>query len=215
MEFGGNKFEEVLDIASQFKKWAPTGAAGAPDLDEHLAHQFLEKRGETLTVTKLRQYLKEIDVDNNHRMAFLEYALWKWQKKPSVFFKEFRALHGGSEELLRAIAEYREILDAKEKREKKMSELEAAVALGGVKGNAAKHQLEQMKSEDLLARNKAEITAAATKRKAEKNAVDPFEEEQKRVAREAEEKANAEKSKRDEGRGKLAAKASLWNNAAQ
>jgi hypothetical protein len=35
------------------------------DLDEHKAHVFLERLGETLTVTALRKRLKELDVDMN------------------------------------------------------------------------------------------------------------------------------------------------------
>jgi hypothetical protein len=50
---------------------------GIKDLEEHNAHMFLERRGETLTAAALRDILKEIDVDNNHRVAFIEYALFK------------------------------------------------------------------------------------------------------------------------------------------
>ncbi len=35
------------------------------DLDEHKAHVFLERLGETLTVTALRKRLKELDIDMN------------------------------------------------------------------------------------------------------------------------------------------------------
>jgi len=49
-----------------------------------------------------------------------------------------------------------------------MAELEATAALGGVKGMAAKAQLEQMKSEDLLEQNRREVTSAANKRKAQR-----------------------------------------------
>ena len=43
------------------------------DLDEHKAHVFLEKLGETLTVTALRKRLKELDVDMNKVSLFLLY----------------------------------------------------------------------------------------------------------------------------------------------
>ena len=59
--------------------------------------------------------------------------------------------------------------------------------------------------------NKAEITSAANKRKAEKNAVDPYEEEQKKQAEEKAKRDEEEKAKREEARGRLAAKAAMFN----
>ena len=44
------------------------------DLDEHKAHVFLEKLGETLTVTALRKKLKELDVDMNKVNAVFYYV---------------------------------------------------------------------------------------------------------------------------------------------
>jgi chromosome segregation ATPase len=52
------------------------------DLDEMKAHVFLEKCGETLTVRALRKRLSELDVDNNKRMALIEYLLAKHNKTP-------------------------------------------------------------------------------------------------------------------------------------
>lgn len=52
------------------------------DLDEMKAHIFLEKLGETLTVRALRARLKDLDVDNNKRMAICEYLLAKYNKTP-------------------------------------------------------------------------------------------------------------------------------------
>jgi len=52
------------------------------DLDEMKAHVFLEKVGETLTVRALRKRLSELDVDNNKRMALIEYLLAKYNKTP-------------------------------------------------------------------------------------------------------------------------------------
>lgn len=40
------------------------------DLDEFESHKFLESLGETLTVVKLREELRQIDLDNNNRMSF-------------------------------------------------------------------------------------------------------------------------------------------------
>jgi len=208
LEFGGGRFEEVLEIASQFRKFAVKDAC---DLEEQQAHLFLEKRDETLTVAELRKYLKEIDFDNNRRTAFLEYALWKWKKTPSEWIKELDSpKKGGTAALEAAIAAYRAVIAAREAREAKMAELEKIAADGGVKGSKAKHELEQMKSECKLAANKAEITAGARKRAAEKNAVDPFEEEQKRLAAEKAKKEAEDKKKAEDARARLKAKSSMW-----
>ena len=211
LDFSGQKFEEVLDIASQFSRYL-TGSSQRFDLEEALAHQFLEKRGETVTAAALRDQLKIIDVDNNHRLSFLEYCLFKFGKTPSEFFTELKnPQRGGGEALRRAIDEYRQVLKKREERQRRMDELEAAAAAGGVKGMAAKNSLAQMRDEDQLQLNRAEITSAANKRKAEKNAVDPFEEEKKRQAEEKAKREAEEKLKRDESRGKLAAKAAMFN----
>jgi len=50
------------------------------DLDDFKAHNFLEKCGETLTVQALRKKLKDLDVDNNKKMAFTEYMIGKYNK---------------------------------------------------------------------------------------------------------------------------------------
>lgn len=70
----------------------------------------------------------------------------------------------------KAIAAYQEVQQRKAAREKEMARLQAVVDgnPGGVKGMAAKNQLEQMLHEDELERNRQEISAAAKKRQAEK-----------------------------------------------
>jgi len=50
------------------------------ELDEFMAHKFLEYLGETLTVIQLREKLKKIDLDANGKMALLEYLAFKYNK---------------------------------------------------------------------------------------------------------------------------------------
>lgn len=52
------------------------------DLDEFKSHRILEIMGETCTVVALRKRLKELDIDNNKRMAISEFLLDKFQKTP-------------------------------------------------------------------------------------------------------------------------------------
>src|SRR3990167_3693360 len=77
LDFQG-KFEEVLDIAENYKNFAQGVAEEdrhtIKELGEFDCHLFLEKRGETLTVRSLRENLKaEIRLDPHHNVAILEY----------------------------------------------------------------------------------------------------------------------------------------------
>ncbi|EGD82771.1 hypothetical protein PTSG_03421 [Salpingoeca rosetta] len=210
-EFSGN-FEEVLDLAEEFKKYAPdTGVVR--ELEEDKAHLFLERRGETLTVVELREALKKIDLDSNNRVSFIEYCLYKYGKTLEELFEE---KDHKIEHLLRKLEEaiklYQETLAKKKAREDKMKELEQLAEQGGVKGMRAKAELEAMKNEDELERNKQEIQAGARRRAAQRavDKGDPFAEEQKRLAEEKKKKEAEEKAKREESRKRLADRAKLW-----
>lgn len=86
-EFRG-RVHEVLDLAADFERYAPGGELGLSpavpgqpaELDEHAAHIFLERNGKTMSVTELRRYLREVDVDSNNKMSFLEHALGEFSK---------------------------------------------------------------------------------------------------------------------------------------
>lgn len=53
------------------------------DLDEIKSHRILEIMGETMTVLALRKRLKDLDIDNNKKMALSEYLLDKFKKTPA------------------------------------------------------------------------------------------------------------------------------------
>lgn len=57
------------------------------DLGELKSHRILEVMGETMTVVALRKRLKELDLDNNKRMAISEYLLDKYKKTPQELVK--------------------------------------------------------------------------------------------------------------------------------
>jgi hypothetical protein len=221
LDFSGN-FEEVLTLCEEFKKFAADEKNGAPkdrELDEFIMHQFLERKGETLTVKALREHLQEIDLDKNHNVSFIEYALWKWKKGVEDLFKS----SGAPPELLaaldKAISDFQSVLASKRQREERMAELQRTADLGGVKGMAAKNQLEQMKAEDSLAMNKQEVSSAANKRKAQK-VVDSYDdsaarekalkEEAARLEAERLAKEEADRKAKADSKARLAAKASLF-----
>eukprot|EP00045_Choanoeca_perplexa_P003353 m.30002 g.30002 ORF g.30002 m.30002 type:complete len:251 (+) comp11997_c0_seq1:112-864(+) len=211
-EFSGN-FEEVLDLAEEFKKFAPESDTDVRELAEDQAHLFLERRGETLTVKELRDALKEIDLDSNNHVSFIEFALYKYKFSVAQLFEE---KDHQIEHLLKALEEaidlYQETLHAKQARDAKMAELEALSEQGGVKGMRAKAELEAMKNEDELERNKREIKAAAKQRAAQRavDNGDPFAEEEKRLQAERKAKEEEEKRKREESRKRLADRAKLF-----
>jgi len=83
MVFWGNGLEKeaenVWKYVQKFQEIDKRKKEGN-DLDEFEAHKFLESLGETLTVMALREKLRQIDVDNNNRMALTEYLMFKYQK---------------------------------------------------------------------------------------------------------------------------------------
>lgn len=205
-----SRFEEVLDLAEEFKKYGPKDTP-FNDLAEDKAHLFLENRGETLTVIALRQYLK-VDL-GTHKVSFIEYLLWKFQK---TVHQLLNPPPGCRESLMRAleqaITEYQKILDEKRAREEKMAELESLANTGGVKAMKAKNELEQMKNESVLEQNKREVTTAAIKRKIEREVAkdDVFAEEQKRLEEEKKRKEEEDKRKQEESRQAFKERTKLW-----
>eukprot|EP01098_Paradermamoeba_levis_P010276 TRINITY_DN4320_c0_g1_i1.p1 TRINITY_DN4320_c0_g1~~TRINITY_DN4320_c0_g1_i1.p1 ORF type:complete len:262 (-),score=137.48 TRINITY_DN4320_c0_g1_i1:90-875(-) len=221
LDFQGN-FEEVLDLAQEFSKFAPKEGV-VRELDEVQAHVFLEKRGETMTVKELRDQIKEIDLDKNHKVAFVEYALFRYKK---TLAQLFTPPAGASPEALaaleKAIEDYQKTLETRKARDEKMAHLAEIAKQGGVKGKAAQNELEQMQKQDQLEQNKKEVLSAAAKRKAQKAVEESdYASKQREVALKAEqERLEAEKKKKEEeearkkaeSRERLKAKASLWDN---
>jgi len=222
VEFQG-KFEDILNFAFEFKKFLKTGEN---DLDELQAHVYLEKRGQTMTVKDFRQAIMDIDLDQNHRVAFIEFALFQFKKTLKDLFAPPKNI---PPELLAAlddaIKQYEAVLAKKAAKEAKIAQLEATIALGGVKGKAAQNELAQMLAADKLEENRAEISSAYNKRKAEgalsdekalseraeKERAEALRQEQERLAADKAKKDEEERKKKEDSRARLAAKSSLWN----
>ncbi|MES1913935.1 MAG: hypothetical protein MHM6MM_006078 [Cercozoa sp. M6MM] len=218
LEFKGN-FEEVLDLQVQFSKYKEFDED--TELTPHNSHLFLEALGETRTVRDLRDNLRTIDLDTNGRLALIEYLLFKYGKSVEDLF----ASSGASAEVIaafnKAVEEYEAVLAVRAAREKKIEQLRALVAKGGVRGLTAKAELEQMLAQDQLEQNRAEVTSAARKRRAQR-AVEQddgsaareaaLREEQDRLKAEAEAKKKAEEEARAASRARLAARAALFGN---
>jgi len=222
LDFQG-KFEQVLDICEQFKNYAPEGTdrKALKALPEFECHLFLEKRGETLTVRALRENLKaEIKLTAEHNVAFVEYLLWKYKKNLHGLFTpppEGTVSKALLEALDNAIEAYLSSKDLERKRKEDLERLKTETA--GAKRSVASVQA-QNKIGDLqgaeFGNAFAQMQALRKKKAAEEaiaNApkVDPYQEEQNRLAEERRKKEEEDKRKADESRNRLKAKAALWN----
>eukprot|EP00456_Euglypha_rotunda_P084141 TRINITY_DN842_c0_g1_i18.p1 TRINITY_DN842_c0_g1~~TRINITY_DN842_c0_g1_i18.p1 ORF type:complete len:232 (-),score=55.68 TRINITY_DN842_c0_g1_i18:11-706(-) len=135
------------------------------DVDEFYSHKFLETFGETMTVIKLRETLRAIDIDNNKRMSLIEYVIFKY----TLSVKELlERPQGTNEALVKAQQALEEVQKEIEKIEKQKKKLEKESEGTGVKANAAKAALAQLLAADPTELNKAIVTATAAVRKAQK-----------------------------------------------
>lgn len=177
--------EEVLNLCDEFVNYTDEKLKNVcTELEEHAFHLFLEKRGEPCTVTEVREKMREIDIDSNMKISFMEYCLFKYEKTLAELFAEkpntSAALLAALDE---AIALHEAVLAARKEEEDKISELTKIAGVGGVKGAKAKVELEQMRVRSQTGQNMAEVRSAFKKRQAEralKNA-DPMAEEMKKL----------------------------------
>jgi len=216
-EFSG-KFEEVLDLAEEFKSYNPDDAAdGVCELDEQQAHIFLEKRGEAATVVELRDALREIDIDMNKKVSFIEYCMYKYKKTLAQLFDENKpkALAHLLKALDEAIELHQALLKAKKEEEDKMADLRTVAESGsGVKAMKAKAELEQMRVRSQTGANMKEVRAAWKTRKAKRDLEkgDPMAEEMKKVEAKKKEEEEEAKRKQAESRAKLKARAAAFSS---
>lgn len=223
IDFKGN-FEVVVDLAGEFHKFAE----GGKELDEMMAHRFLEKRGETVTVAKLRDWLKEVDLDRNRKISFIEYCLYKWQKTVSQLFAPPPALEKRpSPEALAALDEaitaYQSIVKYKSECEDKMRALNGVIEEGkstGGKGRIAaadaQKELDTLQGGMQIKLQKDKMKAKGAKRRAQQQVeqsmkdCDPVKREEERLAKLGQDKKDAEAKRKAESKAKLAARAAMF-----
>ena len=167
-----------------------------------------------MTIREMRDALREIDMDANGKICFIEYCLFKYKKTLTELFAEKpQNLAALLKALDEAIAAHEEALAKRKEVEDKMAALEATAAEGsGVKAMKARAELEQLRARSQTGQNMAEVRSAYMKKKAAKDLEngDPAAEEMKRVAAEKAKREEEEKAKRAESKAKLAAKAAAF-----
>jgi len=213
-------FQSILDLAGEFLRYAPS--QDAPDLDEFQAHRFLEKKNETLTVVELRSYLKELDLDKNNKLAFIEYLLYKNKK---TLVELFTPPPGGPSPaalaaLDEAITTYQNVVNKKNTFEKRREELLKIIAEEkGIKKADAQKELDTIKGAYEINLQKDTMNARGAKARAQKAVEDSiknpdpelaYREEAERTSCEQKQKEEEEEKKRKEARAALKAKTSLW-----
>ena len=216
VEFAG-KFEEVLVLAEQFKKYYSRREQVA--LDQFEALRFLEARGETRTASDLRATLQFIDASHSSAdLNFLEYLLFNYQKHPAALFED---TGNANAELVRkleeAIANYRRVLREKVEREEKKEELRGRAAGGDLKAKSELKRMELQEGGAAAASAADEAISLQKKLQAKRALANPeddkkrlLEEETKRLEEEKRRQEAEERRKREESKKKLAEKAKLW-----
>ncbi|ELR20570.1 uncharacterized protein ACA1_052610 [Acanthamoeba castellanii str. Neff] len=220
LEFQG-RFQEILDIADDFTRFAANPNATVVELNEFEGHLFLEKRGEAMTVVKMREHLKDIDFSGRTKLSFIEYLMFKYHKTLAQLFAPPPA--GGVPAALlaaldTAIDSYIGTKRAQQQRLEEMKRLEETAQSGKrtVQSVQAQNKIKELEGQE-FSQKFAEMRALKAKKEAElavANApkIDPYEEEQKRLAEEQRQKEEAERKAKEESRNRLKNRAALFGN---
>jgi len=117
------------------------------ELDEFMAHKFLESLGETLTVLALRDKLRKIDLDANGRMALLEYLCFRYSKPVSAAVNNPQGGGDNKDKVDAAAAKLDQLMTSLAQLQEDLAKQEEALAA-------------QRKAEDEVKRAEAENKAA-------------------------------------------------------
>ena len=200
------------------------------DLNPVQASSFLQKYGLTRTAAQRTRELKDIDLDHDNRISFLEYMLLHYK---AMILQEYYKRIGGDpvedlsdgaigvvdvgDKLVDELYDIKKAIDPevekaiedltrkKQERDRRINELALKVQMGGVKGLAAQNELEQMKVEDPTAMNRIEITLNAAKRSAKKTSGEVA------LAAKKQREEQDSKQKSAESRARLAERAAMFN----
>jgi len=225
----GDDWKVIPTLLKEYKRYIRDGGEGLPDLNVVQAADFLQKNGLERTATQRSEEIKDIDIDQNQRISFIEYLLIHFKlmvlqayykrtgltvvedlSKKGVgvvnvgtkLLDELFTLPVGIPPELEAAIE--ELIRMQRDKEKKQNELRARAAAGGVKGMAAANELKQMDTEDPTAMNRMELTLNAAKKKASKSSGEDA------LAAKKKQEEEETKRKAEESRAKLKAKTALW-----
>jgi len=135
------------------------------DVNEVFARKFLERDGKTMTALAFRSAFREIDVNNDNRMSFIEFLLYDYKQTVDELLKREQAT---TPEFEAAKEAYAAVMAAIAVLEKQKADLQAESEGTGVKANAAKAQLAQLLAADNLEINRLVTNAEEGLKKAKK-----------------------------------------------
>lgn len=167
----GDDWKKVSELSKSYKKYIVDGGEGKPDLNLVQAADFLQKNGAERTATQRSEEIKDIDLDFNGRICFIEYLLLQFkamilreyfirteEENPYdlsnngigvsgvgyYLLDELFAIKSGLPAELQAALE--ELTAIRKERNALMKQLAETAELGGVKGGRAAAELAQMHS---------------------------------------------------------------------
>jgi len=177
--FGQKEAEKLWGYANLMIQLDTAKKAEGNALDEFMAHHFLEKNNETLTVHQMREQLRQVGIEKVKLVPFIHYLIFRFK----VDWHELvNAPQGSQEEIAKAQALVKEATARLEEARQAATELKAQedqfnrtteqltrkTEEGSVvQTNKAKAELAQHLASDPLPLRRAKITAEATAKKAQ------------------------------------------------
>ena len=219
----GDQWEDVQTLSNKFAKYTEA-RNDTSDLNVTEAADFLQKNGKTRTANERKEELKDIDLDNNGRIAFIEYLLLHYKvmvlkdffgKKGQSVPKEYDlskdgiGVTGVGDYILEALFTFGKDVDPeiekaienlmkeRKERENKIAKLKAVVddsSKSQVQRMKAKHELYKVENEDTSGANVALIRLMAGRKRVQRNAL--------KAQKENEEKLQANKASQEEDKKK-------------
>lgn len=197
------------------------------------AGAFLQKHGVTRTASERKAEVKDIDLNSDNRISFIEYIILHYKSMIlNEFYKRMETdpiedLSNGAvgvlgvgdklldelfntdgpgmdEDLIKALEDFTAM---KKEKHAKLRDLEQRSKAEGVKGKAALNELKQLEQEDKTDFNRLEITLNAAKRKALKSSGEIALRKKKKI------EEDSEKQKLKASRERLAQLASAFENS--
>jgi len=158
--------EEIWNIVHTMYELDLKNGEEGYSLDEFQSARLLEKFGKPMTVLERRACLKEIDVDTDNRMSFLEYAVWQYKVGIDEMMSRPQGTNVELEKAEEAVQKVQEEIKSIESKKKKLQEKAKGT---GVKAKSAQNELEQLLSKDQTELNRRILTAEAALRRAQKS----------------------------------------------
>jgi len=164
------------DINNELREFKKLDLNKTGELEENHAMMLLERRGDTKTALEMRETFARIDVNNNHKLSFLEWCCYVYDKDfaetnnfvdaeaREAAMAEAQAAGEAARALEEAAAKAK--ADEEEAARKRAEELERESKMTGVAGMSAffKRQIES--SGDTTKSNEQRIKEEAARRKA-------------------------------------------------